>query len=266
MNPLVSIILSTHNRVEKLGIAIKSVFAQTYTDWELLVIDDGSTVDNTVPDDPRVKLVKLNLNSGGSYIPRRTGLELAKGKYVAILDDDTFWVNPDKLKLQVDFLEENTDYELVGTNAAIMTSKRKAKKEIRYPGQDYKIRSRMLFRNCFFHSCVMYRRSTVVRNGGYSRIENCYYTNYSFDYELWLRLGTVGKMHNLGITGAGCVNPKWDFSTKNRWEFTKLNLNVINKYRKYYPNWIKAVVFRLMLVVLEIRPVVRVLRLVRNGY
>lgn len=266
MPPLVSIILSTYNRPDKLAVAIQSVFTQTYTDWELLVIDDGSTMSNTVPDDPRVKLVRLHPNSGGSYRPRRTGLEMAKGKYVAILDDDTFWVDPDKLRLQVGFLEENLDYELVGTNAAIMTPEHKIKKKIRYPSQDYKIRSRMLFRNRFFHSCTMYRRSTVVGNGGYSKIDSSYYTNYSFDYELWLKLGTVGKLHNLDIIGAGCVNPKWDFSTRNRWDFTKLNLSAITKYRRYYPNWIKAVVFRLVLVILEIPLVVRILRIIRNGY
>ena len=263
--PLVSIILSTYNRPEKLATAIQSVFAQTYTDWELLVIDDGSDTENVIPVDPRVKLVRLSPNSGGSYRPRHTGLELAKGKYVAVLDDDTFWVDPDKLGLQVAFLEENPDYELVGTNAAIMTPEHKIRRVIRYHEQDSKIRSRMLFRNLFFHSCVMYRRSTVVRNGGYSKITYCYYTNYSFDYELWLKLGTVGKLHNLGIIGAGCVNPKWGFSTRHRWEFTKLNLNVVKKYRKYYPNWIKAVVFRLVLVVLEVPPVVRVLRKIRNS-
>jgi glycosyltransferase involved in cell wall biosynthesis len=264
MPPLVSIILSTYNRPDKLAVAIKSVFAQTYTDWELLVIDDGSPQEITVPDDPRIKLVRLHPNSGGSYRPRRTGLEMSQGKYIAILDDDTFCVDKDKLKLQVEFMEQNPECELVGTNAAIMTPEHKVKKLIRYPGTNYKIRARMLFRNPFFHSCVMYRRETAVRNGGYSRIKNCYYTDYSFDYELWLKLGTVGKLRNLNIVGAGCINPKWDFSTRNRWEFTKLNLGVIKRYRRYYPNWIKAVVFRLVLVVLEIPPVVRFLRWLRK--
>ncbi len=264
MPPLVSIILSTYNRPSKLAVAIKSVFAQTYTDWELLVIDDGSPQEITVPDDPRVKMIRLHPNSGGSYRPRHAGLEMSQGKYIAILDDDTFWVDHDKIQLQVDYLENNSDCELVGANAAIMTPEYKVKRAIRYPGQDDKIRMRMLFRNPFFHSCVMYRRETVVRNGGYSRIENCYYTNYSFDYELWLKLGTVGTLYNMGITGAGCINPKWDFSTRNRWEFTKLNLGIIKRYRRYYPHWVKAVVFRLVLVALETPPVVKALRWLRK--
>ncbi|MDY6934515.1 MAG: glycosyltransferase family A protein [Spirochaetota bacterium] len=111
MNPIVSIIIPTYNRAEMLKRAIDSVLLQTFQDFELIVISDGST-DNTdkiilhYNDDPRIVYIKRDI-SGGASAARNEGLKIAKGKYIAFLDDDDEWV-PDKLELQLPLIENSS--------------------------------------------------------------------------------------------------------------------------------------------------------------
>ncbi len=112
--PLVSVILPTYKRPDYFREALNSVINQTFSDYEIIVIDDGTPGDENkeICDAfPKVKYHKIT-NSGGPIIPRNTGLALAKGKYIAFLDDDDIWL-PEKLSLQVDTLENNPDYGLV---------------------------------------------------------------------------------------------------------------------------------------------------------
>jgi hypothetical protein len=92
---LISIILPTYNRADRIGRAIRSVLAQTYEKWELLVVDDASTDDTaSVVDafgDPRVFRVTLPFNCGSPARPRNVGLQLARGDYLAYIDDDNTW-------------------------------------------------------------------------------------------------------------------------------------------------------------------------------
>jgi glycosyltransferase involved in cell wall biosynthesis len=109
--PLVSVLIPTYNRAGVLGRAIESVLTQTFPDFELIVVDDGST-DNTVEvvqgfRDPRVRLVRLATNCGLSRA-RNEGIRAARGEFVAFLDDDDEWL-PRKLALQVARLRESDD-------------------------------------------------------------------------------------------------------------------------------------------------------------
>jgi glycosyltransferase involved in cell wall biosynthesis len=96
MSPKVSVIIPTYNRADLLSRAIKSVIAQTYTNWELLVVDDGST-DNTkevvkefIKKDKRIKYL-WEPNSGSPSKPRNFVAKNAKGEYIAFLDSDDEW-------------------------------------------------------------------------------------------------------------------------------------------------------------------------------
>ena len=103
--PLVSIVMPTYNRADTIERAIRSVQAQTFTDWELIVIDDGST-DDTVAHienlEPRMRL--LRQENRGFVGARNTGLSASKGRYLAFLDSDDEWL-PHHLELAVAFLE-----------------------------------------------------------------------------------------------------------------------------------------------------------------
>jgi glycosyltransferase involved in cell wall biosynthesis len=106
MPPLVSVIIPTYNRASLLGEAIASVRKQTYHDWELIVVDDGSTDETaripTTHDEGRIRVLHLpHLGQPGRV--RNAGLAVAQGEYVAFLDDDDLW-QPEKLATQVGLL------------------------------------------------------------------------------------------------------------------------------------------------------------------
>lgn len=103
-HPVVSVVIPTHNREQFVGRAIRSVLAQTYTDFELIVVDDGST-DNTAGvvgsfKDPRIRFVRHEQNRGVSA-SRNTGIRMSRGEYVAFQDSDDEWL-PQKLEKQLE--------------------------------------------------------------------------------------------------------------------------------------------------------------------
>lgn len=117
--PKVSIILSTYNREKLLSQAMESILTQTYKNFELIVINDGST-DNTAKilkgyaqRDERVIVLTNETNRGLVYSLNR-GIEIARGKYIARMDDDDVSI-PVRLQVQVDFLEQHPDITVVGS-------------------------------------------------------------------------------------------------------------------------------------------------------
>jgi len=104
----VSVVIPTYNRAHVVGRAIRSVLNQIYQDFEIIVVDDGST-DNTEEvvncfNDPRICYIRHEQNKGGSAA-RNTGISMARGKYIAFLDSDDEWL-PSKLEKQVKQLDE----------------------------------------------------------------------------------------------------------------------------------------------------------------
>ncbi len=129
--PKVSVILPTYKRPDYFREALNSVINQTFSDYEIIVVDDGTPGDENkkICDAfPKVKYHKIT-NSGGPIIPRNTGLALAKGKYIAFLDDDDIWL-PEKLSFQVDILENNPDYGLVHGYCKVIDNEGKETGEI----------------------------------------------------------------------------------------------------------------------------------------
>lgn len=110
MNELVSIIMPSYNTANYIEESVKSVIAQTYSDWELIIVDDCST-DNTDAvvspflTDPRIKYFKNEKNSGAA-VSRNRALREAKGKWIAFLDSDDLWL-PEKLQKQIAFMESH---------------------------------------------------------------------------------------------------------------------------------------------------------------
>ncbi|MCV2485648.1 glycosyltransferase [Flavobacterium sp. SH_e] len=111
MNDLVSILTPTFNTEKFIRLTIESAQNQTYTNWEMILVDDAST-DNTVAiieefvkNDSRIKLFKLPENRGNGFA-RNAALEKATGKYIAYLDADDLWF-PEKLEKQIQFLKAN---------------------------------------------------------------------------------------------------------------------------------------------------------------
>lgn len=115
--PKVSIIIPAYNSSRFLKRAIGSILAQTFRDWELLIVDDCSKdstpliVEEYSKFDKRVKLFKTDHNSGGFAIPKNIGIENSKGKYIAFLDHDDEWF-PEKLEKQLSVFENSRDEKL----------------------------------------------------------------------------------------------------------------------------------------------------------
>ncbi|MDP3402496.1 MAG: glycosyltransferase family 2 protein, partial [bacterium] len=95
--PLVSVMIATYNRASYMRIAVESVLAQTYQNWELVIIDDGSTDDTQRVAgsfmDARIRYVRLKQNSG-IHAARTRALKECRGEYLAVLDSDDMWTSP----------------------------------------------------------------------------------------------------------------------------------------------------------------------------
>lgn len=137
---LVSIIMPTYNCAKFIGETIKSVIAQTYSNFELIIVDDCSK-DNTKDvvnsfDDERIKYYKLEKNSGAA-VARTTAMNMAKGKYMAFLDSDDLWME-NKLEHQLKFMKDNnynitcTAYEQVNEDGESLNKVIKTKKKADY--------------------------------------------------------------------------------------------------------------------------------------
>jgi len=191
--PLVSILILTYNRAHYLQSAIESVLNQTYTNWELILIDDGST-DGTKDlvgsySDSRITY-KSHTNNEGLYVRRQGSLRYVNGQYVAILDSDDIWDSPLKLTEQVRFLENNPDHALVGTFITLIDEDSNILRKDSYQTTDKNIRNRLLIRNQFAHSSVLIRKSMLDMTKGYQ-------PTLAEDLELFLQLGNVGKLANI---------------------------------------------------------------------
>jgi len=126
---LVSVITPVHNSYELVEETIKSVLNQTFTDWELILIDDKSSDNGLdilakyVKQDSRIRLLKNSENKGAA-ITRNRGIEAAKGRFIAFLDSDDIWA-PEKLETQLQFMTENnypftfTAYRKLKTNKIV---------------------------------------------------------------------------------------------------------------------------------------------------
>jgi teichuronic acid biosynthesis glycosyltransferase TuaG len=110
----VTVIIPTYKRTDYLKLTLKSILNQSYQNFEIIVVDDGTPNDNNLllcNSLEKVKYIKIE-NSGGPAKPRNVGINNAKGKYIAFVDDDDLW-DKEKLKKQVEILDQNPSYGLV---------------------------------------------------------------------------------------------------------------------------------------------------------
>lgn len=230
MNQLVSIILPTYNGSKTILNAISSVQSQSYNDWELIVVDDGSTddIESCIPTDARIRYFKNEKNVGIQKSLNR-GIVEAKGRYIARIDDDDIWSDTNKLQKQIAFLETNKKYVLVGTGVIIVDEGGNELQRYLLPQTDEAIRSKMLRKNCFIHSSVLFRNLGLT----YSEDES---VRHAEDYELWLRLGKTGKLANLSTYGVTFTAQATSLTARNRVVQARRVLHLAWKNRVQYPD------------------------------
>jgi glycosyltransferase involved in cell wall biosynthesis len=194
MNPRVTVLMPAYNAGKYIAAAIQSALDQTFADFELLIVDDGS-FDDTVRviksfDDDRIRLIRQE--QGGVSAALNTGLGHARGEYICRFDADDLCF-PQRLARQVEFLDANPDYLLVGSDAEYISEDGEHLFNFRCAGHTHEEILDKLYRFCpFIHSAVMYRKYAVLQAGGYSLLAH----NFE-DYLLWVRLVAVGRYHNL---------------------------------------------------------------------
>lgn len=191
MAGLVSIIMPSYNTANYISESINSVIAQTYQDWELLIVDDCST-DNTYQtiypflNDQRIKYLKNN-NKSGAAVSRNKALKEAKGKWIAFLDSDDLWM-PSKLEMQIGFMEKNgyvftyTDYAEIDIKGKRTGTTVTGPKRIRKNG---------MYNYCW-PGCltVMYDREAI----GLIQISDIKKNN---DYAMWLKVSHKAECYLL---------------------------------------------------------------------
>jgi glycosyltransferase involved in cell wall biosynthesis len=183
VSPTVSVIIPTFNRWPLVGAAIKSVLAQSYGDFELIVVDDGST-DDTAEQLAQwgSRLLILKQPNRGVSAARNLAVRHARGRYLAFLDSDDLWL-PNKLAIQVAFMEQHPSAQICQTeetwirNAVKVNPKAKHRK----PSGDIFIASLEL---CLVSpSAAMLTRELFEQVGGFDEsLPVCE------DYDLWLRI------------------------------------------------------------------------------
>ena len=181
-NELVSIIMPSYNTADYIHITIDSVLSQTYSNWELIIVDDCSTDTTDVVvrpflSDERIKYIKNEKNSGAA-VSRNRALREAKGRWIAFLDSDDLWM-PEKLEKQIQFMEKN-GYHFSYTNYAEIDVEGK-RNGITVTGP------KRITKTGFFNYCwpgcltVMYDAETV----GLIQISDIKKNN---DYAMWLKV------------------------------------------------------------------------------
>lgn len=191
-NILVSVIMCVYNTKEEYLIeAVNSILNQTHQNFELFIVDDCSTQNlftNEIFLDKRIVFLKTPVNSGAA-VSRNLALDKAKGKYIAIMDSDDISL-ADRLSVQIDFMENNTDVVVCGTWFKHIGCKNNTVKRV-IDDNDY-YRCCLLFGNVptLLNPSAMIRRDIIEKN----HIRYDPFLRLAQDYGLWTVLSRYGRI------------------------------------------------------------------------
>lgn len=192
---LISVILPVYNGAQFLREAIESILQQSYSNLELIIINDGSKDDSqSIIDsyaDGRIR--SFDQSNIGLSATLNRGISLAKGRWIARQDQDDVSF-PERLTKQIQFMNAHPDYAMVGTAAQIWVDETKTDRLHKHPCTDQELRIGLLFFNYFVHSSVLIDKSTLESIGGYSIDPS---RQPPEDYELWSRIARRYRIANL---------------------------------------------------------------------
>jgi glycosyltransferase involved in cell wall biosynthesis len=196
MRNLFSVIIPSYNRAPQIRRAIDSVLNQTFGNFEIIVVDDGST-DNTdeivsMIVDKRIVYKKIR-NSGGPARPRNVGIDSAKGEWVCFLDSDDWWRN-DKLEICASVIHDGVDFIyhdlfLVQNDKPIRMNTRIRARRLNSPI----LTNLLVGGNCISNSSVVLRKKIISDIGGFDESKEMI---ASEDYNMWLRCSEVTEKYH----------------------------------------------------------------------
>ena len=237
----VTIIISTRNRASVLPRAVASVRMQSFADWELLVVDDGSsddteaTVRALAASDNRIVYLRNERPSLSIAGATNWALREARGKYVAILDDDDAWIPVDKLARQVDFLDRNPSHVACGGGAIVVNQQGAETGRVLQPESDSAIKRFALLSNPVVNSSAMFRLEAARRIGLYDES-----LPHFADWAFWLDLGRIGRLHNFQQYFVFYTRWSGNSTFSNRRGNAKASRTIVRKFKGHYPYYLAA--------------------------
>lgn len=194
--PTVSVVMSVFNGERFLREAVGSILNQSFSDFEFIIVDDGSTdesgrlLKSYQNEDARVKV--CHREHAGLIESLNYGCGIAQGKYIARMDADDI-AGKDRLKMQVDFLDAHPEIGVVGGAVEWIDPTGKSLGVRSYPSGDSEIRSTLLEGCALWHPTVLFRREVFGWAGGYRSV-----AVDAEDYDLWLRVADRFQFANVG--------------------------------------------------------------------
>lgn len=199
-HPKITVLLPVYNGEQYLESAIQSILDQTYTDFELLIVNDASTdgSDRIIRSfiDPRISIV-TNKTNMRLLATLNIGLKAARGLYVARMDQDDI-SSPERLAVQAQFLDNHRDVGVVGSGFQLIDQHGQRAQKVLFPSSPVVLGWCLNFFNPLAHPTVMVRRSVIEAIGNYTspdlpeRVKHA-----SEDYDLWRRAAKVTKLSNI---------------------------------------------------------------------
>lgn len=196
MSPKVSVLMPNYNCEKYIAQAIESILDQSFTDFEFIIIDDGSTdksweiIEEYAKKDPRIVAMR---NEKNIWVQNTRNLlfEKAKGGYYALFDSDDI-SHISRLDKQKLFLDANQDIALLWSNFDVIDSLGKVTTKKSFPENDDLIRTLFFQRNPFGQNTIMVRSECIKKVGWYDPK-----FQVAEDLDLWIRIGSIYKMHNM---------------------------------------------------------------------
>lgn len=192
MKPKISVIMCVYNAEKYLADSIESILNQSFENFEFIIVEDNSK-DNSkkiikrfLISEKRIKLIS-NKNNLGAAKSRNRALQIARGKYIAIMDADDISLK-DRLKIEWDYLEKHPEIFMIGGGVILIDEKGNKLKEAINHLNEKEIRKTLSSKNCFYHPSVMFRKDKKIKYR-----DKIYYCE---DYDLYLTMLT----HNKRIT------------------------------------------------------------------
>jgi glycosyltransferase involved in cell wall biosynthesis len=191
--PKISVLMTVFNAERFIKESVKSILAQSYSDYEFIILNDGSTDEslNIIQSftDNRIRII--NEGKLGYYSAKQRLIKEAKCEFIAIMDADDI-ARQDRFERQINFLETNPSYSLVSARANyIDINNNDLNQSIDFYETNDEIKCNLLFTNVIVHPCVMIRKSILDKhNLNYLPIAG-------EDFDLWIRIAQHSKVYNL---------------------------------------------------------------------
>jgi glycosyltransferase involved in cell wall biosynthesis len=229
--PQISVLLPVYNAEKTIAMAIESILNQSFKDFELILIDDGSrdqtlkVIEPYLAKDSRIVLLKNPQNMRLAKSLNR-GIEIARGKYLARMDADDYSY-PDRFEKQFSYMEAHPDVGISGGTMEVVDANDNLTSIRRYFLEDEIIRQNIFYFSPFCHPAIIMRKSVIDQVGGF-----VHEYNPAEDYELYFRIGKISKFGNLDDVLLRYKILDSSMTGKQTWAMEKKSIQIRWKYFK----------------------------------